>query len=197
MKFSELEIEQKIPYKTFSAFGKDITVKEYLPASDKYDLIKITLQEAEEEDGTYNDFKLTVYFNLNIVYMYTNIEFEKTDKEDEMKLYDTLMQSGLIDEILSRIPKKEYSELYSSINTEVTNSLQYGNSFGVILNKILKELPSSIEKATEIVKNFNREDYQNVIDFAKEANGGRPIPVNNTIDINKLINLKNQFEEQK
>ena len=48
--------------------NKTIEVLKYLPIEDKYDLIMITLQKAEE-DGIYNDIKLDMYFHLNLVYM--------------------------------------------------------------------------------------------------------------------------------
>ncbi len=66
---------------------------QYLPAQDKYDLLMITLQKSLE-NGAYNEFKLNLYFELNLVYMYTNISFTEKQREDEFKLYDTLESNG-------------------------------------------------------------------------------------------------------
>lgn len=44
----------------------------------------ITLQQAEE-NGVYNPMLLEQRFNLNLVYMYTNITFTEKQKEDESK----------------------------------------------------------------------------------------------------------------
>ena len=45
-----------------------------------------------------------MYFNLYIVYMYTDLIFTEEDKLDEAEIYDTLESNGLIAEIISMIP---------------------------------------------------------------------------------------------
>ena len=53
---------------------KTIEVKKYLPIEDKIDLVQIALQMSEE-DGIYNEALLDMYFNLYLVFLYTNIQF--------------------------------------------------------------------------------------------------------------------------
>ena len=46
--------------------------------------------------------------------------------------------------------------------------------FGV-LDKFINELPEKAQVAMNLIENFDKEKFQNVIDFATAANGNRPI----------------------
>ena len=87
--YANLKLKTKDEIKTFNFNNTEIEVKQYLPIEDKYDLVMITLQKAEE-NGIYNALKLDMYFHLHLVYMYTNLSFTEKQKENEMKIYDTL-----------------------------------------------------------------------------------------------------------
>ena len=75
--YANLKLKVDTSVDTFDFNNQTIEVLKYLPIEDKYDLIMITLQKAEE-DGIYNDIKLDMYFHLNLVYMYTNLSFTET-----------------------------------------------------------------------------------------------------------------------
>ena len=47
--------------------------------------------------------KLDAYFHLNIIYLYTDIEFDEEDKEDELELYDKLEANKVILPVLGAI----------------------------------------------------------------------------------------------
>ena len=87
--YANLKLKVNNEVKTFNFNGTEVEVLNYLPTEDKYDLIMISLQKANE-DGIYNPLLLDVFFHLNLVYMYTNLSFTTKQKEDEFKLYDTL-----------------------------------------------------------------------------------------------------------
>ena len=85
--FASLKLKTRDDVEKINLYDKEIEVKQYLPAEDKYDLIMITLQESKEE-GVYNHFKMDMFFHLNIIFMYTNLQFTDKQKEDLIKLYD-------------------------------------------------------------------------------------------------------------
>ena len=64
--FASLKLKTNDKVKVIKVEDKEIEVKQYLPANDKYDLIMISLQQALE-DNIINDFKLEIAFNLNLV----------------------------------------------------------------------------------------------------------------------------------
>lgn len=178
----------------------EVNVKKYLPISDKIDLIQIALQKAEE-DGIYNEMKLDMYFHLNIIYLYTDIEFTDEDKEDEMALYDILESNDIIDEILGALEDDEYNILKEYLIEMKNESLQYKNTAAAVLTRIIQDLPKNAAAAKEIVDSFDQSKYQEVINFATAANGGRNIntnaaPVNNEGDAlkpaasDKVVSIK-------
>ena len=170
----KLKVDQRV--ESFEFNGQNIEVKQYLPIEDKYDLIMVALQRAEE-DGVYNPVKIQLYFELYVVYMYSNISFTDKQKENEPKLYDTLSSNGIIDSILELIPNEEYNELMSYMEDLIEAKTAFNNSAAGLVDQLLVTMPKNAEKAAEVLNSFNVEDYKEVIEFAKAANGGRPVPV--------------------
>lgn len=164
-------------YRDKSGTNHDITVKEYLPVEDKIDLIAIALQKAEE-DGIYNELLLDVYFHLNIIYLYTNIEFSDEDRLNELELYDKLDTNGIINDVIANMNQNEYNNLKDYLTVMKESHLKYDNTAAAVLQRMIQDLPKNAAAAAEIVNNFNPEQYQAVADFATAANGGRNIKTN-------------------
>ena len=172
--YSSLKLKTKEDIKEIDFNGSKIEVKQYLPISDKIDLIDITLQKAKEEN-LHNPLKVDMFFHLNLVYLYTNIKFTDKQREEEDKLYDTLLSTGLIDAVIAAMPENEYKYLLDMANEKVDKELQYSTTTSAIVSKIINDLPKQAEAMKEIVEGFDPGKYQNVLNFAKAANGGRDI----------------------
>lgn len=180
--YANLKLKVDTSTNIFAFKGQNIEVLKYLPVDDKYDLIMITLQKSFE-DGFYNEVKLDTYFHLYLVYMYTNLSFTDKQKEDEFKLYDTLKSNGFIDQMLDTIDEDEYKTLYEYLEKVKWETDKNRLSVSALIQKIINDLPKNAEAAAQIVENFNPEKYQQVIQFAEAANGGRPIrgPLKNQV----------------
>ena len=139
----------------------DIQIIKYLSAQDKYDFIMITIQKAYE-NGLYNKYKLDVYFDLHLVYMYTNIIFNKDELLDEMALYDICKRSGLIDVIKSAIPAEELNELKNFVNTIAAQRQDYDNTFVAILKDLVKNLSGRFGQILEVMQTQNPELMQQI-----------------------------------
>ena len=140
----------------------------------EYDLIMITLQKSLE-DGYYNPIKIDEFFHLHLIYMYTNINFTEKQKEDEHKLYDSLKSNGLIDAFIEQMNEFDYSELFNMLDDTKRELTEYKRSVSGIIQNIITDLPKQAEAMQDIIDNFDKEKYQNVLNFAKAANGGREI----------------------
>ena len=175
--YANMKLKVNTQVKTFKFGGQDIEVLQYLPARDKYDLLMITLQKSIQ-NGAYNDFKLNLYFELNLVYMYTNISFTEKQREDEFKLYDTLKSNGFFELFLQTINEDEYNELFAQLEAIKEASFRNRLSVSSVINQIINDLPANAEAAAKIVDNFNPNQYKAVVDFARYANGGRDINTN-------------------
>ena len=157
--------------------GKKINIKKYLPVRDKKDLIEITLQKAEQADGTYNEILIDMYFHLYLIYLYTDIEFTEEDREDEMKLYDELESNGILERIVNKIPDEEYEILMDYLKTTRKENSSYKHSAAAMVQKLIVDLPKNAEAAAKIVQEFDPEKYKEIVDFAQHANANRPIPL--------------------
>lgn len=180
--YANMKLKTNTTVNTFEFCGQKIEVLKYLPAADKYDLLMITLQKSLE-GNIYNEFKLNLFFELNLVYMYTNISFTEKQREDEFKLYDTLRSNGFFELFYEALDDKEYEELFDQIaELKATMEKSKGSVAGVIAN-IIEDLPANAEAAAKIVENFDPSQFQAVVDFARYANGGRDINTNQPVDI--------------
>ena len=142
--------------KTFDFNGSEIAVVPYLSINDKYDLVMITLQKSLEK-GIYNHVKLDMYFELHIIYMYTNIQVDNVDRQDEAALYDIFKRSGLIDKVLEQIDENEIDTLWTYIYEMEEIIMSYRNTFGTILSNFIETLPENMEKAKETIEKIDIE----------------------------------------
>ena len=138
--YLNLKLKTDTSTETIDWNNNSIEIKQYLPIEEKYNLVMVTLQEAKESN-IYNPLKIDLFFHLNLVYMYTNINFTEKQKEDASKLYDNLMSSGLLAQIISKIPTEEYDMLYTYLENVKNDLDKYGQSFKAILDAIINELP--------------------------------------------------------
>ena len=175
--YANLKLKVDKSVETFDFNENKIEVLRYLPIEDKRDLVEITLQKAEE-NGVYNPVLLDMYFHLHLVYMYSNLSFTDKQKENEPKLYDTLVSNGFFEGFLNCFNEEEYDDLWGYIAKIREMRMKYKNTAAAVIQSIIQDLPRNAKAAAEIVENFNPEQFQSVIDFATAANGGRNIVTN-------------------
>ena len=181
MKFDDLGLKQNDNTKTIKINDKVIQVKQYLPISSKINLVQLTLQQAME-DGIYNAGLLDAYFNTFIVMYYTDLEFTDEQKQDILGLFDMFEGNGVIDAVCNVIPQVELEDLTSYLNEQKSYSMTYKTSASYLIGQFINELPSQMDKVSEIVNNFDPSKYQAVVDFATAANGKRNINTNQPIE---------------
>ena len=151
-----------------------IKVLQYLPIEQKNDIIQLALQNSEE-NGIYNLLLLDMYFHLYICYLYTDIDFDDVEKENASATYDILASTGVIEQVLAAMKKEEYDALFDTLMQTLDTKMKYKSTVASVINNFIEQLPANAEKANDIIKNFNPEQFQQVIQFAQAANGGRPI----------------------
>lgn len=119
--------------------------------------------------------KLDMYFNLYIVYMYTDLEFTQEEKADEFKLYNELQSNDIFLKIIGAINEDEYNSLMDYLQVTQHNKATYNKSAAALFSTFVQDMPKNAAAAAQIVDTFDKEKYQNVIDFAKNANGDRSV----------------------
>ena len=183
-------------YKTVKLNSLEVKILQYLPISDKIDIIQIALQKSEESDGLYNELLLDMYFHLHIIFCYTDLEFSEEDLSDFMSLYDRLESHGFISEIMGAMDPDEYKNLVDYLEIQKKERLEYKHTAAAVLRGIIQDLPKNAEAAKEIMDQFDPNKYQEVLNFATAANGGRNINTQ-TVPFNPAAQLDNQEGEEK
>lgn len=175
MTYSDFNLSINTDTHSFSILpGQDINVLQYLPIEDKNDIIQVALQKAEE-NGIYNLLKLRMFYNLYIVYMYTDIDFANDEKDNPVQLYDELCSNGIIDAVLRAMNPDERAYLEEVLMDTMATKLEYRSTIASVINSFIENLPVNANAAKDIIEKFNPEDFQQVLNFAKAANGNRPI----------------------
>ena len=172
---SQLKFNSQDDETTFTFSGLEITVKKHISLLDKMVLIDHILQDSLMESGSYNTVAVSAYFTLYTVIFYSNLILDIDGVEEMFNKLDDMINSGFCKEVMSRIPKNELELLNSLLKDEQTKREQFAMSVGGIVKSILNELPKTTTEIKEILKDFDPNKFQEVIEFAKAANGNRPI----------------------
>ena len=172
--YASLKLKTNTDVTTVNFNDTKIEILKYLPIEDKYDLISITLQKALE-DALYNPLKVDMFFHLHLIYMYTNINFTDKQREDEVKLYDTLYSNGLVDLVLENIDELEYETLSTYLQDTIDQDLTYKTTVAYLLNSFLGDMPAKINNIQNMMDEIDKEKFTEAINFAKSLNGGREI----------------------
>ena len=148
--FTKLGLKKKEEIKNITINDQVIEVKQYLPISDKINIITNVIENSADDNNFANPVKVEVFANLEIMYAYTNISFTDKQKEDPTKLYDLLEENGIIAEVIAAIPENEYALLLGWIDETIEAFYTYRNSIMGIMEQISADYSNLSLDATEI-----------------------------------------------
>ncbi len=160
--------------KVIKVGGKDVAVKQYLPAEDKNAILEIAMQQADQ--GTIlNTFALDAIFHTYLVLKYTDIEVDPEDMEDLLGLYDLFESNNIIDQVVAAIPLEDYQSLLTYLKEMVDSYLTYRNSARALVEQFSFFAPAAAEKLQEASKEIDVEKLKQVIQLADKtgANNGQ------------------------
>lgn len=147
-----LKVNQEVNCVEFN--GQIIEVKQYLPVNNKLELISNVINESADDNNFANPVKVSIFTALEIIYAYTNINFTDKQKEDPAKLYDMLISSGLVAEIVRAIPEEEYHEVVCGVSDSIDAVYTYRNSVLGLMENISTDYSNLNLDASEIHKNL-------------------------------------------
>lgn len=150
--FTKLGLKKVEDTKNITICGQMVEVKQYLPISDKINIITNVIENSADDNNFANPVKVEVFANLEIMYAYTNISFTDKQKEDPTKLYDLLEENGVIAEVIAAIPENEYALLLGWIDETIEAFYKYRNSVLGILDTISADYSNLSLDATNLQK---------------------------------------------
>ena len=148
--FTKLGLKKIEDTKTISICDQDVEVKQYLPISDKINIITNVIENSADDNNFANPVKVEVFANLEIMYAYTNISFTDKQKGDPTKLYDLLEENGIIAEVIAAIPENEYALLLGWMDETIEAFYTYRNSVMGIMEQISADYSNLSLDATAI-----------------------------------------------
>ena len=134
--FSKLGLKINPKVKTLTFNEQEVEVLDYLPISEKLDLITTVINNTVDNNGYYNPVKLEIYLALEIINAYTNLTFTAKQKEDPLKLYDLLCSTNFLNEVMNIIDTEEINMIKTGIYNSVKSIYDYRNSVLGILEAI-------------------------------------------------------------
>lgn len=166
--YADLGLKLKQDTKIITVNGVEIEVFQYLPALEKYKLINLTLSESLE-NNVYNPIKAEIFFNLNLVFNYTTLDFTVEEMLDPYDLFDKLEQNNVIEKVLAAIPETEYKYLLENLITTMTRNTQYIQSVAASLDVVFDKLPKLTDGMKELTEgiqngNFKADDLTELAD---------------------------------
>ena len=150
--FTKLGLKVNTDIKTIDFNEQKIEVKQYLPISDKLDLIAKVINLSADDNNFANPIKVEVYSTITIIEAYTNITFTEKQKENITKLYDMISSSGMFNVIAENIPAEELNNLFVGIEDTIEAVYKYRNSLMGIFENITADYSNLNLEATEIQK---------------------------------------------
>ena len=164
--FTKLGLKKVEDTKNITICDQVIEVKQYLPISDKINIITNVIENSADDNNFANPVKVEVFANLEIMYAYTNISFTDKQKEDPTKLYDLLEENDIIAEVIAAIPENEYALLLGWIDETIEAFYTYRNSVMGIMEQISADYSNLSLDATAIQQKLA--DPQN-LEFLKSV----------------------------
>ena len=161
--FSKLGLKVNQDVKNIVFNDQTIEIKQYLPINDKLELIGNVINLSADDNNFANPMKVDLFTTLEIIYAYTNINFTDKQKEDFLKLYDSILSSGLADMIFDAIPESEMNQLLIAIEKSVKAVYDYKNSALGIMESISTDYSNLNLDATAIQEKLADPDNMNFL----------------------------------
>lgn len=173
MNFKDLKLEPNTKDSVIEfEGGEKLTVRSYLPIVEKTALIEyIVSQTLDENTGRFSPIRVETFFALAIAHYYAGIDFE--DDLNAALTYDILETSGLMDEIISRIPSDEFEYITELVQDTVKDIADYNSSFAGIMRIVSADADGLNEKVEALMNQVrNKEGLELVSDIKNVVGKG-------------------------
>lgn len=170
--FSKLKLNKETEIVKVMVGEVEIEVKQYIGISEKMLTLDTVLHEAEELNFV-NRAKADALLHVYMLMCYTNINFTKKERDNVLDTYDLLEKNGVIDIIVSAIPKDEYDSFIVYCEEIMNDYDKYKNSIVGIVEKVLEQLPERLESVNQLMKGFKPEDLTVLKDAVMNFGGNQ------------------------
>ena len=125
LNLDKISYQDKIENKEITYDGQTFNVRSWIPMEDKLALIGNIINASIDDNTFYNPARLHIFYVMNMVKEYTDIDFKEMNI---MYAYDLLDVRGLWDIIEKYIDENEINFIKQNIKETITNIYAYKNS---------------------------------------------------------------------
>ena len=136
-----------------------ISVVQYLPLEKKLTIMQNIIEQAgNNEEGFYNIVKLTVFYTIEMLRVYTNISFTEKQLEDPQKLYDIIVLNNIWETVKDSIPEKERDYIWDNTCALAREITEYNHSALGILNLLSNDYDNLSLDTTDMANKLSNVD---------------------------------------
>ena len=169
MEFKELNLSFKSNENEITIGDKKIKVKNRISSKDIEDLISITIQDSIEPTGIINLIKTEINFSINLLLMYTDLEFTGGELEDVNSLYDVLDSNDILNQVIMNIDEIEYKFITDMLNDTIAVKQQYELSLrGSVMGALVAQ-EEAINNLDSTIENMDIAKVEQVVDVFKRV----------------------------
>lgn len=167
--FTKLNTTKSIAAQEINFNNQKIMVEQYLPLSQKLDLIQTVIElSGSGEEGFFNIVKLKTFYTIEMLKAYTNISFTEKQQEDPAKLYDAIVMND-VERVIESIPQEERDEVWGNILTLAREVTEYNHSALGILKLLKQDYSDENFALDKINEMLTRLDDSNDLEIIKTA----------------------------
>lgn len=143
-------------------FLNDSITTQYVPYHEKMTDCEMIILSTTKID---NEFRINspmrfMLFVTTLLSRYTEIG----EDEDILTVFETLDEIGLIDQVISKIPEKEYASYNTILNMELDDYMENNRSITAYISNKVKELEIPFKALMETISNNVPQDVLEVAD---------------------------------
>ena len=136
-----------------------ISVVQYLPLEKKLTVMQNIIEQAgNNEEGFYNIVKLTVFYTIEMLRVYTNISFTEKQLEEPQKLYDIIVLNNIWNEVKKAIPQSELTNMWENTCALAREITEYNHSALGILNLLSNDYDNLSLDTTDMANKLSNVD---------------------------------------
>ena len=135
-----------------------IEVKKYLPMKEKLALITKIVNETLDDNDFCNDCRFQIFYTIEMIVAYTNINITDKQREDVYKLYDMFVNSGLEAVIFDAISDNDIVFIKLKGHKTIEQIYAHRCSAAGIMQSLVDDYGKAkidIDKLSEEVKSVN------------------------------------------
>lgn len=135
--------------------GEKIEVIQYLPTTEKAELLQNILTDVLDDQGISSGLREQIFIGLYIIKYYTNINLTDTMLTNGAKTYDLLVLNKILPAVIEAIPSDEYNLMVDIIYDSLHIMQQYHTSLAGMFKDVTANQNTETKTVEELLNDLS------------------------------------------